>query len=228
MTREVTTDLEVLRGLVVLAGRDILDVGCGPGTLVRELVGLGARAVGLETTEEQLGDARSHGIGRFVVGRAEALPLPDGAFDAVLFMRSLHHVPEAQMLAALADARRVLRGGGSVYVAEPLAEGDHFELVSIVDDETEVRAAAQRAIESAESAGLRRVATHEYGVQGISSGMAALRRTIVGADPTRAATFDAREAELAEAFARLGTPVEGGRLFTAPMRADLLGPALPS
>jgi SAM-dependent methyltransferase len=220
--RELTTDLDVLARLVELEGRDLLDVGCGSGALVRELEGRGARATGLEITEGQLGDARAQGVGRFVVGRAEALPLADESVDAVVFMRSLHHVAEEAMIPALADARRVLRPGGTVYVAEPLAEGDFFELVSIVDDETEVREAAQRAIADAGRAGLERVAAVEYAVAGVTSGIGALRRRVVGVDPARAEIFDAREPQLAEAFARLGTPVGGGRRFEAPMRADVL------
>jgi SAM-dependent methyltransferase len=221
-TRELTTDLAVLDRLVQLDGSDVLDVGCGGGALVRQLAERGARAMGLEISERQLGHARDHGVGRFVVGRAQELPLDDDSLDLVLFMRSLHHVPEASMLPALVDARRVLRPGGVVYVAEPLAEGDYFELVRIVDDETDVRAAAQRALADGERAGLERMRTLEYEVGAVSAGLDTLRRRIVDVDPERAAVFDAHEDELIEAFARLGDEREGGRWFTQPMRADLL------
>lgn len=221
-TRELTTDLAVLDRLVQLDGSDVLDVGCGGGALVRQLAERGARATGLEISERQLGHARDHGVGRFVVGRAEDLPLEDGSLDAVLFMRSLHHVPQPAMVPALAAARRVLRPGGVVYVAEPLAEGDYFELVRIVDDETEVRAAAQRALADCERSGLERMRTLEYEVGAVSAGIDTLRKRIVDVDPERAAVFDAHEDELTEAFARLGDEREGGRWFTQPMRADLL------
>jgi SAM-dependent methyltransferase len=222
LRRDLTTDLKFLERLVGLDGTDVLDVGCGGGALVRELVARGARAVGLEITERQLGHARSRGIGRFVVGRAEDLPLENGSLDAVLFVRSLHHVPEAAMVPALADARRVLRPGGLVYVAEPLAEGAYFELVSIVDDETAVRAAAQRALADCAQAGLELVQTLEYDMGAVSAGIDALRKRIVDVDPGRAAVFDDHRNELAEAFVRLGDERPGGRWFTQPMRADLL------
>lgn len=200
----------------------MLDVGCGGGALVRALVARGTRAVGLETSEQQLGQARATGAGHFVVGRAEALPLEDGSVDAVLFMRSLHHVPEPAITAALADAKRVLRPGGVVYVAEPLPEGDYFALVSIVDDETQARAAAQRALAECAGAGLERVQTLEYEVGAVSAGIDSLRKRIVEVDPERAAVFDAHEDELNAAFARLGDERDGGRWFIQPMRADLL------
>jgi SAM-dependent methyltransferase len=222
LTRELTTDLRVLERLVALDGRDVLDVGCGGGALVRELVARGARAVGLEISERQLADARSRGAGRFVVGRAEDLPLDDDSLDVVVFMRSLHHVPRRAMGAALADAGRVLRPGGLVYVAEPLPEGDYFELVRIVDDESDVRAAAQRALDDWAQAGIACRQTLEYEVGAVSTGIDTLRKRIVDVDPERAAVFDAHKDQLTAAFARLGDERADGRWFTQPMRADLL------
>jgi hypothetical protein len=114
-----------------------------------------------------------------------------------------------------------------VYVAEPLTEGDFFELVSLVEDEFEVRRAAQHALGEAFAAGLARTNTVEYDVQVCIRDLAMLRRRIVSVDPQRAQAFDTRRAELAEAFARLGAPGAhaGERCFLQPMRADLLQPA---
>ena len=111
-----------------------------------------------------------------------------------------------------------------MYVAEPLAEGDFYELVSLVEDELEVRRAAQRALEQASAAGLERAATVDYDVRVCIRDLAMLRQRFVSVDPERAAAFDAREAELANAFARLGVPGgrPGERCFVQPMRADVL------
>jgi ubiquinone/menaquinone biosynthesis C-methylase UbiE len=198
----------------------VVDIGCGAGALARVLATRGARVTGIETSEEQLGDAPSHDDGvRYLIGRAESLPLPDATVDVAVFMRTLHHVPAP---AALREAWRVLRPGGLAYVAEPLAEGDFFALVSLVEDEREVRAAAQRAI--AEASWFDRLGAVEYEVRVCLPGLAALRERTVSVDPTRASLFDARTAELTEAFERLGEPGErpGERCFLQPMRADLL------
>ena len=74
--------------------------------------------------------------------------------DMVVFMRTLHHIPPQDLRAALAEARRVLRARGVLYVAEPLPEGDFFELTSLVEDELEVRAADQAALADAPAVGL--------------------------------------------------------------------------
>jgi SAM-dependent methyltransferase len=220
--REVTTDLSMLERLVELDGRSVVDIGCGSGSLARALAARGARVTGIETSEEQLGDARARGDGvEYLVGRAEALPLADAGSDLVVFMRSLHHVPAP---AALREAGRVLRPGGLVYVAEPLAEGDFFALLSLVEDERGVRARAQEAIAAAGAAGLEPVRTLEYELRVCLPGLAALRERVVGVDPDRAPHFDARAAELGDAFARLGSPGDraGERCFDQPMRVDLL------
>jgi ubiquinone/menaquinone biosynthesis C-methylase UbiE len=220
-----TTDIEVLRRHVALTGSDVLDVGCGQGRLTRELTALGARVTGIEISEQQLAAARAADDGagaRYLVGRAEAIPLADGSLDLVVFRASLHHVPIAQMLPALREARRVLRPHGHVYAAEPLASGDFYALVSIVDNEDDVRDAAQRTLENAAAAGLAHVATEEYELEALVGGLDTLRRRMVAVDPARAEAFDAHRDELERRFAQLGEPGDDGRRFTEIMRAVVL------
>ncbi|WP_308425285.1 class I SAM-dependent methyltransferase [Deinococcus knuensis] len=86
---------------------DVLDVGAGDGRLVRELARRAhvGRVVGVDPTPEPGVQPAS----------AEALPFPDASFDVVLFARVLAHLPDQAR--ALAEARRVLRPGGRVWVA---------------------------------------------------------------------------------------------------------------
>jgi hypothetical protein len=230
LSRELSSDLTVLERLVPLPGRDVVDIGCGGGVLVRALAARGARVTGVEISESQLAAALRDDDGRgarYVVGLAERLPLEDASVDVVVFMRALHHVPPADMLDGLREAVRVLRPGGAVYIAEPLAEGDFFELTSLVEDEREVRAAAQRAIADAAAAGLDRVESLEYDVRLCLADLDAFAARLISVDPARGEMFDERKALLAEAFARLGEPGErpGERCFLVPMRVDVLHPA---
>jgi SAM-dependent methyltransferase len=226
-SREVTTDVEMLDRLARPSGKDVVDIGCGGGALVRALTARGARMVGVEISESQLAAALAQDDGRgarYVVGAAQSLPLDDSSADVAVFMRTLHHVPPSSMLDALREARRVLRPDGLAYVAEPLTEGDFYELVSLVEDELDVRRAAQDTLAEAGAAGLVRATTVEYDVSVRIRDLAMLRERFVSVDPARAAVFDARHDEVARAYARLGEPGgnDGERLFVQPMRADVL------
>lgn len=223
----MVSDLEMLERLVPPSGKDVVDVGCGGGALVRALTERGARVTGVEISESQLAAAirQDGGSGaRYLVGSAQRLPLGDASVDLAVFMRSLHHVPAPALGAALGEARRVIRPNGAVYVAEPLAEGDFFELTRMVDDETKVRAAAQAALSKASEAGLRRATTIDYDAPLTIDGLPGLRSRVVAADPARAGRFDELAAELAEGLERLGEPGHrpGEWRFLHPMRADVL------
>lgn len=213
--------------LATPAGREVVDIGCGPGGLVRALVAMGSRVIGVEISEQQLASARAQdGVGgaEYRVGTAQALPLADASVDVAVFMRTLHHVPVDQLATALREARRVLRPGGMVYVAEPLAEGDYFTLTSLVEDERAVRRAAQAALADAPQHGLKRSETHEYDVRVRITGVDGYRDRMVSVDPSRAAVFDRRRREIAARFAQLGEVAGSGdeRQFVQPMRADVL------
>src|SRR5579859_7990757 len=125
---------ELLDELLDVRGRDVLDVGCGEGWLVRRIASAGARVVGLDPLAVALERARRDGTpaarsARYVDGSAQALPFPAASFDVVAFFNSLHHVPTESMDGALAEGARVLRPGGALYVQEPLAQGPFFELM---------------------------------------------------------------------------------------------------
>lgn len=194
---------DVLFELVPPAGRSIVDVGCSEGALVRRLAAAGADVVGVDTQADVLARARAHEPvrgERYLEGTGQRLPLPDGSADAVLFIHSLHHVPEELMDAALAEAARVVRPGGAVYVQEPMAEGPYFELVRPVDDETHVRAAAQAALARAGAHGLVCERELRFGAPVRFERFAALRERLVLADPARAERFATCEEELRAAY----------------------------
>ncbi len=130
-----------------VAGLAIADIGCGEGALDRALAERGAAVTGFDPFMPPAPRA-TLGAGSWQLERApaDALPAPDAAFDLVLFVFSLHHVPRAKLAGALAEARRVLRPGGRLYVAEPLAQGPHQYIVELFHDETAVRAAAAAAL----------------------------------------------------------------------------------
>ena len=102
-------------------GMRLLDVGCGRGTITRdlaELLGLSSQVTALERTAEALDLARGEAERRgtinveFVVGDVQALDLPDGSYDVVHAHQVLQHVDDP--VAALREMRRVCAPGGVV------------------------------------------------------------------------------------------------------------------
>lgn len=88
----------------------VADVGAGTGKLTRSVVELGAEVVAIDPDAQMLQNLRRNVVGvPTFVGRAEELPLPDAALDAVLLGQAWHWV---DVPAASAEAGRVLRAGG--------------------------------------------------------------------------------------------------------------------
>src|SRR5690554_6278613 len=105
-------------------GNDVLDVGCGPGTISVDLarrVSPGS-VIGLDSAPEVIEKARvladSEGVSniRFVVGDAYATGFDDGRFDIVHTHQTLQHLGDP--VAALREFRRVAKPGGVVAARE--------------------------------------------------------------------------------------------------------------
>ncbi|HET9340157.1 MAG TPA: bifunctional 2-polyprenyl-6-hydroxyphenol methylase/3-demethylubiquinol 3-O-methyltransferase UbiG [Casimicrobiaceae bacterium] len=104
-----------------LAGKRVLDVGCGGGILAESMAGRGAQVTGIDLGEKPLGVARLHtlesGVAvdyRLVSAEALALESP-AAFDVVTCMEMLEHVPEPASIVAACAA--LARPGGTLVVS---------------------------------------------------------------------------------------------------------------
>lgn len=105
---------------------EILDVGCGPGTITADLADLvpDGHVTGLDSVSSVLDQARSFAESRgltkerltFQHHDANALPFPDGTFDVVFCHQVLQHV--GAPVAVLKEMRRVAKPGGIVAARE--------------------------------------------------------------------------------------------------------------
>ncbi|HEY2701685.1 MAG TPA: class I SAM-dependent methyltransferase [Pseudonocardiaceae bacterium] len=128
-----------------VAGRRILDAGCGSGTVSSELRDRGAIVSGFDRSTKMVELARLRlgaDANLQVADIAGPLPYPDSAFDDVIAALVLHYLEDWS--APLAELRRVLRPGGRliVVVNHPIIfklayrEGDYFGISKWSDEYT--------------------------------------------------------------------------------------------
>ena len=121
-TRDVLRRRQLVRdALGVAPGERILDVGCGPGFYVAELleqVGSDGSVVGIDSSRPMLAVAahrcEGHDNVSFHEADATSLPVENASFDAALSVQVLEYV--ADVPAALAEMYRALRAGGRLVV----------------------------------------------------------------------------------------------------------------
>jgi SAM-dependent methyltransferase len=94
-------------------GARLLEVGCGRGDLAMRLLAAGNRVTAIDEDPDNVTDAKRAGVD---ARQAEWPEYADRPFDAVLFTRSLHHMPDID--AALARAAELINDGGRLLIDE--------------------------------------------------------------------------------------------------------------
>lgn len=124
--------------LTDLAGKSLLDYGCGRGETSLKYMNVGAAHItGIDISTVFIEDARSKmqaaGIDKsrygFYVMDAHALDFKDECFDLIVGFGILHHLDAT---VALSEIHRVLKPGGRVLLQEPLADNPLLRLFRLL------------------------------------------------------------------------------------------------
>jgi len=106
----------------------MIDLACGPGTVVAAFASLVRRAVGVDATEAMLDEARRLAAERRLdnaewrAASVYELPFADGSFDIATCRFAFHHFQEPAR--AFAEMVRVCRGGGRIVLCDGVAPAD--------------------------------------------------------------------------------------------------------
>lgn len=117
--RELAPDDPRLLGIVAnlqpLAGRRVLDLGCGKGRFARALGERGAQVTGLDLSAAMLGGAID--LDR-VRASARRLPFGPASFDRVVAVEVFEHLAPRAVDQVCDEVRRVLRPGGTFVIVD--------------------------------------------------------------------------------------------------------------
>jgi SAM-dependent methyltransferase len=97
-------------------GDRVLDVGCGKGFLVKDLMKVcpGLEAFGLDISEYALMHCEPEVVGRLHLGNCVKLPFPDRSFAAVIAINVVHNLDRADCVAAVREIERLAPGRGYI------------------------------------------------------------------------------------------------------------------
>ena len=123
--REETFKRRLIERAGIRSGQQVLDLGCGTGTLTLMLKQAipGANVTGLDGDPEVLSIARSkseqtHADITWDEGLAYKLPYPDQSFDVVLSSLVVHHLTSENKVHAFREVRRVLQPAGGFHIVD--------------------------------------------------------------------------------------------------------------
>jgi ubiquinone/menaquinone biosynthesis C-methylase UbiE len=99
-------------------GDDLVDIGCGDGTLLRMAEAAGCHsATGLLATTEEVVLLRRYGLNA-VQGLSDNLPLPDASASVVVCNSVLLVVPKEKIAPSLREIYRIAKPGARIFVGE--------------------------------------------------------------------------------------------------------------
>jgi SAM-dependent methyltransferase len=105
----------LVKSLWPVAGKRVLDLGCGKGRFAKILIELGARVIGLDLSAAML--AAASDLDR-VRATARRLPFAASSFDRVMAVEMFEHLAPESVDRVCDEARRVLRPGGTLAILD--------------------------------------------------------------------------------------------------------------
>ena len=107
---------DIVKHFNLSKGDKVLDVGCGKGFLVKDLLGLDINAYGVDISKYAIKHCEKEVVERLTIGSADNLEFEDNSFDAVISINTIHNLPRAKCLKAVQEIERLAPGKGFIQV----------------------------------------------------------------------------------------------------------------
>lgn len=110
--------LPLIKEIHKVKGGKLLDLGCGNGNVLVQLIKDDYTLTGVDLSEEMIEQAKKRldGHAELLVADAEELPFPKDTFDILICNASFHHYPNPA--GVLKEMRRVVRCGSTLLIGE--------------------------------------------------------------------------------------------------------------
>lgn len=149
---KVSSEVDILFSNIDFRKKLVIDVGCGDGNISRFISGRCKFIYGIDTPEiinKTLSNETLKNV-QFKCGVGQELPFDNSFADVIIFIASFHHIPENYMIKAIVESKRVLKNKGQLCFLEPVAKmNSYYELLRIIDDESEIQKKAYKTIKNA-------------------------------------------------------------------------------
>lgn len=109
---------EILSLLAARGCASVVDLCCGTGQLAAMAARSGMVAAGVDLSRSMIVRAAAKSSAHFILGDATVLPFPDDSRDGAAICFALHEKPPLTGRAILSEARRIVRPGGLLVVAD--------------------------------------------------------------------------------------------------------------
>ncbi|GAA6171950.1 hypothetical protein NBRC116592_16200 [Colwellia sp. KU-HH00111] len=124
-TREAFFKKLIVDKVANVKGNNLLDVGCGTGTLTKLIAEKSPKhtVIGLDADQTALDISQKKVIGKdlnisFRQGFGQKMPFDENSFDIVVSSLFFHHLNSSAKLATLTEIRRILKPDGTLIIAD--------------------------------------------------------------------------------------------------------------
>ena len=221
------SDQFLLPELIDFNNSNIVELGCGTALVTRKLAeawptaNIIAAEVDVTQHNKNLAISDLHNV-TFQLAGMESINVDDSSIDAVIMLKSLHHVPGHLLERGFAEVHRILRPGGQLYISEPVFDGDFNEILRLFNDEEQVRQSAFDAtVKAVESGQFKLVSETHFLSKSVFADFAAFEERILNVTHSEFGIDDELHQKIKSKFKDF-PDIDGSKVFMNPTRVDLL------